>query len=85
MNRGAFKALPLNRNLFKSKDSTKKNQQSKPETTKVQAFELSVTNAKKVGSEPINENQNQFKALSLNKRIFSPKFVERYSAPPKIT
>ena len=85
MNRGAFKALPLNRQLFEPRVSPSKNQQVKPEITKIEAFNLSVTNAKKQASEAItDENQNQFKALALNKNIFMPKATERYSAPPKM-
>ena len=58
MNRGAFKALPLNRKLFEPRDSPSKLQQAKPEITKIESFNLSVTNSKKVSEMTTDENQN---------------------------
>ena len=74
-----FKAIPLNRKLFEANNAATK---AKPESTKVDAFKLSVSNAK--AKDTKDENKN-FKALAFNKRIFNPKVTERYSAPPKIT
>ena len=63
-NQGVFKALPLNRKLFEAKDTVPK---AKPESTKVEAFKLSVSNAK---AKDIKDENQKFKALSFNKRIF---------------
>ena len=78
-NHSVFKAIPLNRKLFEAKDTVQK---AKPESTKVEGFKLSVSNAK---AKDIKDESQNFKALAFNKRIFKSKVSERYSAPPKIT
>ena len=70
--------------MFEPKlDSTK--ELVKPENTKVEAFRLSVTNAKTKKVEPMDENMNSFKALAFKHNLYQPKITERFSAPPKIT
>ena len=44
-----------------------------------------MSNSKSKKAKDIKDENQKFKALAFNKKIFEPKVTERYSAPPKIT
>ena len=85
MSKTSFKARPLNKKILEKKEDSS-DAKVKISTTKIEEFKLSTSTQKKcVGYVDEDECSNQFKALPLNKKLMQPKFIERNSAPARIT